>query len=134
MQNILISFLLLVVAFMSTTGAYAFRFSPFRAKFEPSGAKANNTFLIENNSSEPASVQIRITTREVDINGVEQNQDNEKNFRIYPAQMVLKPHSKRSVRVQWVGDSKLKEEKAYRIIAEQLPIKLDKKQSKKKFG
>ncbi|MBI3561668.1 MAG: molecular chaperone [Gammaproteobacteria bacterium] len=110
--------------------AQAFRFSPFRVKFEPSGAGANQLFTVENNTDAPASVQIRIMTREVDVDGGEKNADAEKNFTIYPAQMVLKPHATRSVRVQWVGDPKLKEEKAYRIIAEQLPVNLNKEKPK----
>lgn len=110
--------------------ADAFRFSPFRAKFEPSGSGANQLFTVENNTGEPVSVQIRIATREVDVDGGEKNTDAEKDFMIYPAQLVLEPHASRSVRVQWVGDPNLKEEKAYRIIAEQLPVNLDKKQPK----
>lgn len=110
--------------------AHAFRFSPFRAKFEPSGAGTNQLFTVENNTNERASVQIRIMTREVDVDGGEKNTDVEKDFSIYPAQMVLEPHAKRSVRVQWVGDTRLKEEKAYRIIAEQLPVNLDKEKPK----
>lgn len=110
--------------------AYALRFSPFRVKFEPSGAGANQLFTVENDTNAPASVQIRIVTREVDVDGGEKNADAEKDFTIYPAQMVLKPHATRSVRVQWLGDPKLKEEKAYRIIAEQLPVNLDKQKPK----
>ena len=74
MQRILPLFFFLFAVFIVPVEAHAFRFSPFRAKFEPTGAKANNTFLVENNTDEPASVQIRITTREVDANGIEQNQ------------------------------------------------------------
>ncbi len=110
--------------------AQAFTFSPFRAKFEPSGPGANQLFTVENNTNAPASVQIRIATREIDVDGGEKNVDTEKDFTIYPAQMVLQPHAKRSVRVQWVGDPKLREEKAYRIIAEQLPVNLSKEKPK----
>lgn len=120
----------LMLSVVVTQEAYALRFSPFRVKFEPSGAGANQLFTVENNTSAPASVQIRIVTREVDVDGGEKNADAEKDFTIYPAQMVLKPHAKRSVRVQWMGDPRLKEEKAYRIIAEQLPVNLDKQKPK----
>lgn len=120
----------LMVSLMVVQEAYAFRFSPFRVKFEPSGAGANQLFTIENNTGAPAAVQIRIVTREMDVDGGEKNTDAETDFTIYPAQMVLEPHAKRSVRVQWVGDPGLKEEKAYRIIAEQLPVHLDKERPK----
>lgn len=119
------SLVLIASLFVLAAGdADAFRFSPFRAKFEPSGPESNQLFLVENNTRVPASVQIRIADRRIDVDGGETTRDNEKDFAIYPAQMILQPQSNRSVRVQWIGDPNLKEEKAYRIIAEQLPVNL----------
>lgn len=130
MRALLLFVFILTFSVAAVHEASAFRFSPFRAKFEPSGVGANQLFTVENNTGEPTSVQIRIMTRDVDVDGGEKNADAEKDFMIYPAQLVLKPHASRSVRVQWVGDPNLKEEKAYRIIAEQLPVNLDKKKPK----
>ncbi len=130
MRHILSFVFVLMFSAVVAQEAHAFRFSPFRVKFEPSGAGANQLFTVENNSNAPTSVQIRIMTREVDVDGGEKNADAEKDFTIFPAQMVLEPNAKRSVRVQWAGDPKLKEEKAYRIIAEQLPVNLDKEKPK----
>lgn len=129
MRKLLVVFVLML-SVAAALEAHAFRFSPFRAKFEPSGAGANQLFTVENNTKQRASVQIRIMTRDIDVDGGEKNTDAEKDFNIYPAQMVLEPGAKRSVRVQWVGDPNLKEEKAYRIIAEQLPVHLDKERPK----
>jgi fimbrial chaperone protein len=114
----------LLLATATMQPARAFLFAPFRAMFEPAGAGANQLFTVENNTDQPATVQIRITTRAVDVDGDETNLDDEKDFVIYPPQLVLEPHQKRSVRVQWVGDPALKDEKAYRIVAEQLPVNL----------
>lgn len=121
-----IPILLLSAAALALTAgdADAFRFSPFRAKFEPTGAESNQLFLVENNTAAPVSVQIRIANRAIHVDGGETTRDNEKDFAIYPAQMILQPNSDRSVRVQWTGDPNLKEERAYRIIAEQLPVNL----------
>ena len=125
-------FLLLIAALLAFTAdeASALRFSPFRAKFEPSGPESNQLFQVENNTAVPASVQIRIADRQIDVDGGETMRDNEKDFAIYPAQMILPPQSIRSVRVQWIGDPNLKEERAYRIIAEQLPVNLSKERPK----
>ncbi len=127
-----IPFLLLSAALVALTAdeANALRFSPFRAKFEPSGAESNQLFQVENNTSAPTAVQIRIADRRVDVDGGETMRDNEKDFAVYPAQMILPPQSTRSVRVQWIGDPNLKEERAYRIIAEQLPVNLSKETPK----
>jgi P pilus assembly chaperone PapD len=75
----------------------AFRLSPFRSKFEPSGPESNQLFLVENNTGAPASVQIRIADRQIDVDGGETIRDNEKDFTIYPAQMILQSNSNRSV-------------------------------------
>lgn len=104
--------------------ASAFRFSPFRSKFEPTGPESNQLFQVENNTGVPVSVQIRVADRKIDVDGRETLNDNEKDFVIFPAQMILPSHSVRAVRVQWIGDSSLKREMAYRIIAEQLPVDL----------
>ncbi len=127
-----ISILLLIAAVLALTAddAGALRFSPFRVKFEPSGAESNQLFQVENNTAVPTAVQIRIADRQIDVDGGETMRDNEKDFAIYPAQMILPPQSTRSVRVQWVGDPNLKEERAYRIVAEQLPVNLSKEKPK----
>lgn len=119
------SLLLIAVLFAVAVGdASAFRFSPFRSKFEPAGSESNQLFMVENNTGVPVSVQIRIANRQINVDGGETIRDNEKDFAIFPAQMILQSHSSRSVRVQWIGDPNLKEEIAYRIIAEQLPVNL----------
>ena len=127
-----ISILLLIAAVLALTAddAGALRFSPFRVKFEPSGAESNQLFQVENNTAAPTAVQIRMADRQIDVDGGETMRDNEKDFAIYPAQMILPPQSTRSVRVQWIGDPNLKEERAYRIIAEQLPVALSKDKPK----
>ena len=89
MRHILSVVLVLMLSAVVAQEAHAFRFSPFRVKFEPSGAGANQLFTVENNSNARTSVQIRIMTREVDVDGGEKNADTEKDFTIFPAQMVL---------------------------------------------
>ncbi len=130
MRRIPILLLMAALLALGVDDAGAFRFSPFRARFEPSGPEANQLFQVENNTAAPASVQVRIADRRIDVDGGETMRDNEKDFAIYPAQMILPPQSTRSVRVQWIGDPNLKEERAYRIIAEQLPVNLSKEKPK----
>ena len=54
-----------------TGDALAFQFAPFRVKFDPTGPGASQLFTVKNNTNQPATVQIRATTREVDENGKE---------------------------------------------------------------
>lgn len=126
MRAFLLAILVLTFSVAAVDEAIALRFTPFRAMFQPSGSGASQLFTVENNTDAPASIEISIMTRDVDIDGHEKNLSAEKDFVIYPAQMALKPHTSRSVRVQWVGSPSIKEEKAYRIIVEQLPVNLEK--------
>lgn len=86
---------------------------------------ATQVFYVENNTDEPAAVQVSAETWTMDSAGVETNASAEQDFVIFPAQVVLKPHESRAVRVQYVG-TPAAQEKAYRLIAEQLPVDLEK--------
>jgi fimbrial chaperone protein len=47
-------------------------------------------------------------------------------FMIYPPQTIIPAKTAQKVRVQWLGDSKIQNEQAYRLIAEQVHVSLDK--------
>ena len=102
--------------------AAAFRIVPFSATFTPSGSGASQTFRVDNDSDQPVAVQVSIQRREMDADGKEKLTDAEDEFGVFPAQLVLLAKQGQTVRVQWLGDPALKSERAYRIIAEQLPV------------
>lgn len=95
---------------------------PFSANFTPSGSGATQTFRVDNDADQPVAVQITIQHREMGPDGKEQLTDAEDEFAVFPAQIVLLAKQGQTVRVQWLGDAGLKGERAYRIIAEQLPV------------
>lgn len=103
--------------------AMALKISPFKASITPNTDKATQVFRIENNSPESAAIQVSVLTWAIASDGEEINAEAEDDFSVFPAQMVLKPYESRAVRVQYLGlmpDS----EKAYRVLAEQIPITL----------
>jgi fimbrial chaperone protein len=106
--------------------AFALKVVPFVAEFEPRGAGANRTFQVENDTGQPAAVQLTMVHRDMDENGQEKLVEDDKNFVVFPAQLVLLPHESRAVRVQWLGDPNPKSELTYRLIIEQLPVQLGK--------
>lgn len=108
------------------TTAAAFTLKPFVAEFAPSGKGANKTYKIQNDSAKPIAVQISMTDRRVDLDGNETNSDAEDDFLVYPPQMIIPPNTTQTVRVQYIGKPNPAAELAYRIVAEQLPVKLDK--------
>jgi len=106
--------------------AWALKLIPFVAEFGPKGQGANKTFRLENDTDEPSAVQLTMVKRDMTLDGQDQLKDAEDEFVVFPPQVVLLPGEGRTVRVQWVGDPQPAAELAYRIIAEQLPVELNK--------
>jgi fimbrial chaperone protein len=100
----------------------AFRLSPPRMVFTPSGSGATQSFRIESTGDRPVAVQIQMAQRQVNIDGIETQPSAEADFAVYPPQILLKPGESQTVRVTWLGDPNPSKELAYRIIAEQLSV------------
>mgnify|MGYP001205360347 CR=1 FL=1 len=102
--------------------AAALTFTPIEMDFSPSGRGATQTFRLANNDAEPAAVEITVKSRAMARNGEDILGDAEDQFSIFPTQVVLQPGQVQSVRAQYIGDAAIEHEKAFRLIAEQLPI------------
>jgi fimbrial chaperone protein len=98
------------------------RFYPVIATLVPAAGQNNMLFTIANSGDSDIAVRVRVTTREIDQSGDELREDASALFTIFPAQAILKPGESRSVSVTWRGGEVGSIEKAYRIIAEQLPV------------
>lgn len=87
------------------------------------------TFRLVNDSQERIAVRIRITTREMAEDGTETNRDvPESSFLVYPARFVLEKGAQQALKVQWRGGSVGNTERAFRIVAEQVPVVFEKAQ------
>ena len=94
--------------------------------------KKNATlFYLENDSDQPIAVTTSVLKREMNIEGVETNKKIGDEITVYPTQLIIPPNEKRSVKVTWVGKTIPTSEAAYRLVAEQLPIELDKNKKQK---
>ncbi len=95
--------------------------------------KKNNSvlFYLENDTEQPIAVTATVLSRSMDINGVEKNENCENELSAYPSQLIIPANEKRSIKVSWIGKTPPEIEKSYRLIAEQLPIDIDKKDKKK---
>ena len=100
--------------------------------FDPTGPGATRSFEVHNESLEESiAVEFSVTTREMDEVGKETQAKPpgiEKWFLIYPPQLILKPKERRTIRVSWRGTGSkalVKQELAFRLIAEQLPVKTE---------
>lgn len=77
-------------------------------------------YMVENTTSKPIPLSFKVTTREQNLDGTEINHSTD-DLLIFPPQLIVPPGQKRGIKVKWQGE-KSKIEKAYRVIAEQLPI------------
>jgi fimbrial chaperone protein len=110
------------LAAISAGNAFAFQITPISQDFEPSGRGASQSFQVSNDRDEPVTVTVGITTREMDDLGVEVMNPTQE-FTVFPTEVVVPPKGTQIVRTKWVGDAAPKSELAYRIIAEETPLK-----------
>lgn len=119
------SICLALTVFSTLPALAAFDLSPIIATVTPTGPGATTSFTITNSSDSKTPIQVAIYRREPDEDGKEKYEDSKDSgelFQIFPSQVILNPKEKRTLRVTYVGEPKLKEELAFRIIAEEFPI------------
>lgn len=126
MKNNLLLVSILACIFLGISHpAFALRISPFKATIDPDAKIKNQVFRVENNSDEPIAVQVSVLTWDMQSDGTEINNDASKEFAVFPAQVILKPHEGRSVRVQWLGSGIPDIERPYRVLVEQIATNLN---------
>lgn len=104
------------------TPAQAYKLTPMSQVFAPSGSRATRSFEVVNDGKERVALELSITTLERDLDYGEINRNADEHFLVYPAQILLPPGGRQTIRVTWVGDPDPKRELTYRLVVEQLPI------------
>lgn len=122
---------ILFLALFFSLNSYAFKFSPMSASIGTKSKNNSALFYMENDSDQPIAVQVSAAKREMDQNGIETNTKAGAEVSIFPTQLIIPPNEKRSVKISWTGKENLDQEIPYRLIAEQLPIDLEKNKNKK---
>jgi len=91
------------------------------------GGGKNNTalFTVQNDSSEPLAIQLEVKLRKMDLLGIEKHPETE-DFLVFPDQLILGPKKRRVIKVKWLRGEVKDVERAFRLIAEQLPIDVKK--------
>lgn len=105
---------------------FAFNFSPMSQTIEVGEGKRSGQFLIENEGGTNIAVELTVKERNMDEDGNETLTDT-KDISIFPPQIIIPPREKRTIRVSFNSKEELKVEKNFRVIAEQLPLKVDSK-------
>lgn len=91
----------------------------------------SSLFYLENDSAQPIAIELSLVKREMTEDGVEINTKINNELTVYPSQLIIQPNEKRSVKVSWTLKQALEKELAFRLIAEQLPIDIEKTKTKK---
>lgn len=104
--------------------ASAFRVSPLRMQLAPSGPAATDTLQIENTLATPLTVELTVYERAFDPDGRELRRSADDDFSLFPPQAVVEPGAIQAVRIQFVGEPKLREARNYVVLVTQLPVDL----------
>jgi fimbrial chaperone protein len=110
------------VQLVGQPASWAYQLQPISRVFAPSGSKATQAFEIVNDGAERIALTVSFATLERDESYAETNRNADDEFLAYPAQMIVAPGARQSVRVTWLGTPHPTRELAYRIIVTQVPI------------
>lgn len=123
-QRILLLVLVLLVS--GFVEANAFKLTPMKMTLTPQGRGASGVFTVSNDGNETLAVDVHFLTRSLNHDGKEINQRADEQFMVFPPQFALQPNKKQTIRVKWIGKEPIERELAFRLVAEQLPVRLTK--------
>jgi fimbrial chaperone protein len=112
----------IAVQLIGERASAAYQLDPISRVFAPSGSKATQAFEVVNNGPDRIALTVAFATLARDERYAEINRDAEDEFLAYPAQMILAPGARQTVRVTWLGTPKPARELTYRIVVTQVPL------------
>ncbi len=104
----------------------AFNFSPMSQSIDLGEQRRGAQFLIENDGASNIAVELSVRERRMGEDGTETLNETT-DITVFPPQIIIPPGDKRTVRVSYTLKDMPEKEKNYRLIAEQLPLKVDAK-------
>ena len=119
--------LALVACLLSLTviqNSFAQRVEPMVFELASTGNKSAISLRINNNKSNPLTVEVVPSKISLDKFGKETRTLAEDDFLIYPPQTLIKPGKTQVVKVKYVGDPTIDASQAYRISVKQVPVDL----------
>ncbi|MEI6329335.1 MAG: hypothetical protein WCP16_08895 [Pseudanabaena sp. ELA645] len=119
-------FVVLFVLLTNIQPSFAFDIVPISRTFTPTGSGATQSYDLISDKPESQAVEMSVVKREMDLDGNETYIPADDDFLIYPIQVILKAGTTQTVRVTWVGEPNPKQELAYRLVSQQVPINLKK--------
>lgn len=115
----------IVAAFAALLPSLAFEYTvtPSLVTLQPRGSEASTFFRLDNKAARPAAVEISIQEHRKDLDGkTVPGAPADDDFIVYPAQIVMLPGDEVGVQVRWIGEPALGAERAYTLVAREVPI------------
>ncbi len=95
-----------------------------------SGKGSHAIAQVINRENFQVPIIIRVTERKLLENGEEDRPDTA-DLAVFPSQFLLEPKESKSIKISWQGGETLPNEKAYRIIVEEVPVEFNAKTANK---
>jgi fimbrial chaperone protein len=113
------------VLVMGTMFLTAFSLEPIVQSFTPAGPGSSRVFSVSNPSDQRIAVRFEMLTRELEPDGGETRNPAGNLFTVFPSRVIVEPRSRQNIRVRWNGPADLNRERAFRLLAEQLPVEFN---------
>lgn len=118
--------ILALTALCLTSPASAYTMEPSLVQMSASGA-SSVFFRLENKEAKVSAVEITIHEHHKNLQGESiAGKDAEDDFIIYPAQLIMLPGDEVGVQILWIGDPALTAERAFTVVAREVPIPIEK--------
>lgn len=112
---------------MASVARANFEVQPFILKLRVDRGEMSGWLEVKpNQDKRPVAVELKLHERNLDINGVEdQNSPESRDLTVYPSELVVYPGEKVKVQVVWNGKTPPVADRAYTILAQEVPINLN---------
>lgn len=117
----------LVFSLVLTSTAIAnFEIRPFVVRLQASQGQLTGFVDVQTTQNhKPVAVELTVHERVIQIDGTEEAETPESNdVIVYPAQIVVQPGKKVRVQVAWAGDQSPTTDRAYVLLAREVPLDL----------
>jgi fimbrial chaperone protein len=121
--GLFVLFCALVSSFLPSLAA-AMTVQPVIVDLSPSGRKGTALVSVENTSSDPLPVELRIAEAVLDTNGISVSATPSEDLLIFPPQAIIAPGATQSFRVQYIGEPEMARSRHYYVTVAQLPVQL----------
>jgi len=79
---------------------------------------------VNNPGKVPIAIEVYPAARSYSLDGVEKLAEAFDQMVVFPSQIILGPNEQQAIAIRWVGPVVLEREKAFRLVAENVPIEI----------